>query len=159
MGYFSRGQISGATVYERGSFINEAGHFKVEVDKVVFRDTEEKGPMIFVEFLIKESSIPDKQPVGSRRSYAIKLADKRVAFNNLLEFAVAVMGVDHRTQKAEYETIRADSDEIWNAAMGGDQIFKGKQVHLETVPTVAKKVGADGVKKTYTRCNWSPVNG
>lgn len=141
-----------AKMYETGTPLTQ-GVYTLEITKCILKNTRKSGLAFIAELTVLESNNP-AHPVGSKRSWFQKMADLDVAHGSLKIFAAAVLGFDPMTQKEEIKAkLDPEIEAIMDAACDeGQQVFRGKRVAVECVPTTTKEK-----KLPFTRHNWAPA--
>ncbi len=118
-----------------GNKIAVEGEFRVRVDKHLIHPSDKTNQIFFVcEFEVLESS-SDEVPVGAKRSWTCdmtrRFGDNMVGRDDVAGHLVACAGGEAATTDIGKEDLQA--------ATGDDQLLKGKEVMLSTVPRVAEK--------------------
>jgi len=95
--------IEKAQLFERGRFMSDGFKGKVEVKKTIAKQTRRSGLGFIVEFVIRETNMPEKHAVGSKASWFQKMIDPSVAFPAVAAWAAAMNGYDPNSQKEKIE--------------------------------------------------------
>lgn len=149
--------IEKAQIFERGKWMSDGFKGVVEVQKTVAKPTRKSGLCFIVEFVIRETNMPDKHGVGTKASWCQKMTDVAVAFPAVAEWAAAMNGYDPQKDKTvvEEKLLPILRDVMSVATDNPDNpeknFFIGIRVGLECFK---KKTQND---RDFTVHNWSPV--
>jgi hypothetical protein len=143
--------LKNAQVFERGTFVNGNGFFDLTVERMLVRDTVDKGVCFFAEFRVNTSTMAE-HPVGSKISWCQKMSNKITAFSNLKPLFYAALGYNYPDDKVEIEkTVDPKLEQIAAEACDAKNPMKGTKLRVET-----KMIKTQKDKKDFTVFNWQP---
>ena len=143
-----------AEVFQQGNYF-DVGIYDVRVTRCLVKQTLRSGMGFIVELEILSSTNP-KHPPGSSASWFQGMSkNPATALSAVKEFVIALQGLD---PKKDVDRIKVEIDpsiEQWTeAAIGQQNIFAGKVVHLECFIKKTREKQTD-----FTVHRWSPFTG
>lgn len=144
-------------IHENGQYLEAGGRYKLEVQKIILKETRKSGKGFIVECTVLESSNLDKDPVGAKRSWFQSMKDLDVAFPAIKAFLYAVLGYDYGDPKQK-EYLKAKVDPVietitFEACDETKNPFKGRTVGVETTAKITKEK-----KQNFTRHDFFPTD-
>lgn len=149
--------IGKAEIFERGRWMSDGFKGVVEVKKTIAKPTRKSGLGFVVEFVVRETNMPEKHAVGTKGSWFQKMIDPAVAFPAVKEWAAAMNGYDPRNDK---EAIDARLSPILDQVM---QVATDNPDNPEVNGFIGVCVGLECYQKKtqndrdFTVHNWTPV--
>jgi hypothetical protein len=146
--------LNGAQMYESGNYFPcETAEADCRVVDVILKNSQKNGAVLILELETLQSTSTNNPP-GSKHGVVFKLANRQVAFPQLLECAGAILGYD-KSIPEHFQAINTKLsgmlEQIWNEASKA-KTFNGKLVHVSTFPHQTK-----GNKVTITAIKYSKV--
>jgi len=146
--------LKNAEVFQQGNYF-DPGIYDVRVTRCLVKQTLRSGMGFIVELEVLSSTSP-KHPPGSSGSWFQGLSkNPATALSAVKEFVIALQGLD---PKKDADRIKVEIDpsiEQWmDAAIGANNIFAGKCVHLECFVKKTREKQTD-----FTVHRWSPFEG
>jgi hypothetical protein len=140
--------MKNAKTYDTGKYLSP-GLYVVEVTKCLVKDTRASGTSFIAELKIVESN-NDDHAVGSSATWFQKMVDKDIAYPAIMEFIMAVMGID-KSDKEREKQFRDEVEELMDSAVGDENVLAGMHVALETFYKTTKGKGLQ-----FTVHKWTP---
>ncbi len=143
--------LANATITESGSYLPPNFRGKIQIDKCQIVHPRSGPPAFVVDFTILESNLNDVK-VGETRNWYQKHNDSFDAA--VLEFMAGVFGfnLNDPIQKAKMDAeLKPNAPQYAEAAVGPQQILKGRHVRVETRMKETRGGG------DFTRHAWSPA--
>ena len=143
-----------AQVFAQPNYM-KPGIYDVRIVRCLAHNTMRSGLGFIVELEILSSTHPD-HPVGSKASWFQGMTrNQATAFSAIKEFVIALNGLD---PSKDAEKIKVEIEpyiEQWlDAAVGTNNVFGGKLVHLETFMKKTRERNMD-----FTVHRWTPYSG
>lgn len=102
------------------------GDFVVRIEDVIFLKTRGKGDAFIVEYTVVESSNPEKDPVGAKRTWYQSYQDVDIAQGETLKFMYACLGFDAKRDRDRIKTEVTPNIKAWTFAACNDDPSKGR---------------------------------
>lgn len=130
--------IEDAEVYGRGVYLPVGWRGVLQVQKTLAMETQNVGLAFIVEMVVVESNMAE-YPAGMQVSWFQKMADKRVAFPAIIEWAAACKGYSDKDeiQRDITPNIKPVMDHATQYPENNG--FTGDLVRAEVVPKTTRK--------------------
>lgn len=142
--------LNNAPIFERGNPL-KPGTFDLRIERVIAKQTFNKGPALIVEFSILNAYGHPDHRAGDKVGWFQKLIDPSVALPSIKAFLVAALGYDYKKNKAEVEEKIAPQLEAILAEAITKGALVGTTVHVTTFQRKTK-AGTD-----FTVHEWEPA--
>lgn len=146
--------LKDAQIFEQGNYFG-VGIYDVRVIRCIVKQTYRSGLGFIAELEVLSSNNP-AHAVGSKGTWFQSLTkNQATAFSAIKEFVAALYGFDI---KADAQRIKLELEPhieaLMNEAVGPNNTFAGRCVHLETYVKKTREKGLD-----FTVHRWTPYRG
>lgn len=144
-------------LYEKGVYLAPGGRYKLEIVRILTKETRRSGLGFIVEFKVLEAGGAggEKHAPGSKATWFQKMVDKDIAFPAIKQFFVALLDIDMNDPEAKEQFDRqveeiVDEASSWEPVNSEDtHPLAGECIYCETYSKLTKK------NVDFTVHNWS----
>ncbi len=119
------------------------GEYLVQIEDVIFLQTQLRGDAFIVEYSVIDTSDPAKHPKGVKRSWYQSMQNKPVAMGEIVKFMYAALGYDQKRDEERIKTEVTPNIKAWTNAACKQKVMNG-QVKIRV--SVRKKPPNDKAK-------------
>lgn len=146
--------LKDAPIFEQGNYFG-VGIYDVRVVRCLVKQTYRSGLGFIAELEVLSSNNP-AHAVGSKGSWFQGISkNQATAFGAIKEFVAALYGFDAKADAQRIKTeLEPHIEALMNEAVGPNNTFAGRPVHLETFMKKTREKGLD-----FTVHRWTPYKG